>query len=187
MPPDSPVFLPNSVLIVEYGYSRVVTAPLDMNGDPIMAQSQDFIRNLPQAFGACIDPVTGDFLFDTWGGSNEVMRVSGFATPPTPSPTPTPTATATPTPGSCRFRVLIAYADLNRQPTLLQNLILGQSGVTRVDLFDAYSSTPTLAQLQQYDIVFAYSAYPWSDPVAMGNVLADYEDGGGVAVVGTCA
>ena len=78
-------FPPNSVLIVEYGYSKVVTAPLDTNGDPIMAQSQDFIRNLPQASGACIDPVTGDFLFDTWGGSNEVIRVSGFATPHTSS------------------------------------------------------------------------------------------------------
>jgi hypothetical protein len=62
LPPDSPVFQPNSVLIVQYGYSKVVAAPLDANGDPIMAQSQDFIRNLPQASGACIDPVTGDFL-----------------------------------------------------------------------------------------------------------------------------
>src|SRR5262245_11955484 len=93
VPPDSPVFQPNSVLIVEYGYSRVVTAPLDTNGDPIMAQSQDFIRNMPQAFGACIDPVTGDYLFDTWGGSNEVMRVTGFATP---SPSPTPSCTPQP-------------------------------------------------------------------------------------------
>src|SRR6476620_2999008 len=99
VPPDSPVFPPNSVLIVEYGYSRVVTAPLDTNGDPIMAPSQDFIRNLPQAFGACIDPVTGDFLFDTWGGANEVMRVSGFATPtPTPTPTATPSPSCTPMP-----------------------------------------------------------------------------------------
>src|SRR5262245_14477961 len=93
VPPDSPYFPPNSVLIVEYGYSRVVTAPLDTNGDPIMAQSQDFIRNMPQAFGACIDPVTGDYLFDTWGGSNEVMRVTGFATP---SPSPTPSCTPQP-------------------------------------------------------------------------------------------
>jgi N-acetylneuraminic acid mutarotase len=95
VPPDSPVFPPNSVLIVQYGNSRVVTAPLDANGDPIMAQSQDFIRNLLQASGACIDPVTGDFLFDTWGGSNEVTRVSGFATP-TPTPTPTPSCTPGP-------------------------------------------------------------------------------------------
>ena len=89
VPPDSPLFPPGSVLIVEYGYSKVVTAPLDANGDPIVAQSRDFIRDLPQAYGACIDPVTGDFLFDTWGGSSEVVRVSGFATP-TPAPSCTP-------------------------------------------------------------------------------------------------
>src|SRR4029077_6230863 len=91
VPHGSPVFPANSVLIVEYGYSKVVTAPLDANGDPIVAQSRDFIRNLPQASGACIDPVTGDFLFDTWGGSSEVSRVSGFATPtPAPSCSPGP-------------------------------------------------------------------------------------------------
>ena len=181
VPPDSPVFPASSVLIVEYGYSKVVTAPLDANGDPIMAQSRDFIQNLPQASGACIDPVTGDFLFDTWGGSSEVMRVSGFATPtPTPSPTPTPT------PGPCQLRVLIAYSE-TELPTLLDSQIVAEPGVTQVDLFDAANFTPTLQQLQQYDIVFAYSGNPWNDPVAMGNVLADYEDGGGVVIVGTFA
>ena len=146
-----------------------------------MAQSRDFIQNLPQASGACIDPVTGDFLFDTWGGSSEVMRVSGFATPtPTPSPTPTPT------PGPCQLRVLIAYSE-TELPTLLDSQIVAEPGVTQVDLFDAANFTPTLQQLQQYDIVFAYSGNPWNDPVAMGNVLADYEDGGGVVIVGTFA
>ena len=59
--------------------------------------------------------------------------------------------------------------------------------VTAVDLFDAFSGTPTLAQLQQYNIVFAFSNNFWNDAVAMGNVLADYEDAGGVVVVGTFA
>jgi len=48
--------------------------------------------------------------------------------------------------------------------------------------------TPTLQQLQHYDIVFAFDAGGlWNDPLAMGNVLADYEDGGGVVVVGDIA
>ncbi len=97
VPHESPVFQPNSVLIVQYGYSRVFAAPLDASGDPIMAQGQDFVRGLPGASGACIDPVTGDFLFDTWGGAHQVLRVSGFATPsPTPTPTPTPSCTPEP-------------------------------------------------------------------------------------------
>ena len=101
--------------------------------------------------------------------------------------TPTPTPTATPTPGPCTFQVLIAYADIGGQPTVIQNEILAEPGVTAVDLFDAFSGTPTLAQLQQYNIVFAFSNNFWNDAVAMGNVLADYEDAGGVVVVGTFA
>src|SRR2546427_7055814 len=101
--------------------------------------------------------------------------------------TPTPTPTATPTPGPCTFQVLIVYADIGGLPTMIQNEIAAEPGVTVVDLFDAFSSTPTLQQLQQYNIVFAFSNNFWSDPVAMGNVLADYEDAGGVVVVGTFA
>src|SRR5437870_4044760 len=101
--------------------------------------------------------------------------------------TPTPTPTATPTPGPCTFQVLIVYADIGGLPTMIQNEIAAEPGVTVVDLFDAFSSTPTLQQLQQYNIVFAFSNNFWSDAVAMGNVLADYEDAGGVVVVGTFA
>ena len=45
----------------------------------------------------------------------------------------------------------------------------------------------TLAQLQQYDIVFGFAGGWWNDAVAMGNALADYEDGGGVVVAGSYA
>jgi len=175
VPPGSPVFSPNSVLVVLYTYAKVVTAPLDANGDPILAQSQDFIRDLFQASGACIDPVTGDFLFDTWGGSNEVFRVSGFATPPTPSPTPSPT------PGPCQLRVLIAHSDFVA-PSMLQSQILAEPGVTQVDFFDARVGTPTLAQLQQYQIVVPFSNDQFLDSITLGNNLADYVDGGGVVV-----
>src|SRR6516162_5266008 len=96
------------------------------------------------------------------------------------SPTPTPTATGTP--GGCQFHVLIAYSDIGGPPTTLQNQILAEPGVTGVDLFDASSSTPTLPQLQQYNIVVPFSNNPYNDAVAMGNVLADYADTGGVVV-----
>jgi Kelch motif protein/VCBS repeat protein len=89
--------------------------------------------------------------------------------------------------GPCDFRVLIAYADVGGPPTTLQNEILAQPGVTAVDLFDAFSGTPTLQQLEGYSIVFAFSNNGWNDAVAMGNVLADYQDGGGVVVVGNFA
>jgi hypothetical protein len=84
-----------------------------------------------------------------------------------------------PTPGPCDFRVLIVYADTGGQPTTLQNQILAEPGVIGVDLFDAFSGTPTLQLLQQYNIVVPFSNSAYNDPTAMGDVLADYADAGG--------
>ena len=80
------------------------------------------------------------------------------------------------------FHVLIAYSDIEGPPATLQSQILAEPGVTGVDLFDASSATPTLAQLQPYNIVVAFSNNPYADAVAMGNVLADYADTGGIVV-----
>ena len=93
-----------------------------------------------------------------------------------------PTPTPTPTPGPCQFQVLIAYSDQGILPTTLQAQIAAEPDVTAVDTFDAQLGTPTLAQLQQYDIVVATSNSPYFDPVAMGDVLADYADTGGIVV-----
>src|SRR5262245_14691746 len=62
------------------------------------------------------------------------------------------TPTPTPTPGPCQFQVLIVFADAV-PPTQFQAEIQAEPNVTVVDLFDASSATPTLDQLQQYDIV----------------------------------
>src|SRR5207237_2998386 len=43
VPPGSPAFPPNSALITKYVSERIVTAPLDPNGDPIAADTRDFI------------------------------------------------------------------------------------------------------------------------------------------------
>ena len=94
------------------------------------------------------------------------------------TPTPTPTAT----PGPCQFRVLILYAEFIGQPTQLQSEILTQPNVAAVDFFDATGGTPTLGQLQQYDIVVPYSNFEFLDPDTLGNNLADYVDGGGIVV-----
>lgn len=47
--------------------------------------------------------------------------------------------------------------------------------------------TPTLAQLQAYRSVLVYSDNTFDDSTALGNVLADYVDGGGRVVVATFA
>src|ERR1043166_4872942 len=91
--------------------------------------------------------------------------------------TPTPTAT----PGGCQFHVLIVYSDTG-QPTQLQSEILAEPNVVACDLFDAQFNTPTLAQLQAYDIVVPFSNFPFADPFVLGDNLADYVDGDGIVV-----
>jgi hypothetical protein len=58
---------------------------------------------------------------------------------------------------------------------------------TQVDQIDSLSSTPSLVTLSAYDAVLVYSGLAFGDNVAVGNVLADYVDGGGRVVVGAFA
>ncbi len=93
--------------------------------------------------------------------------------------TATPTATQTP----CGvYRILIVQADCGIAPATLRNNLLALPGVGTVDIFDAQAGTPTLAQLQQYDIVVPFSNCGYADGVTLGNNLADYLDGGGIVV-----
>jgi len=48
-----------------------------------------------------------------------------------------------------------------------------------VDIFDAEQGTPTIEALENYHVVMVFSnvGAPFADPVALGNVLADYVDG----------
>ena len=98
--------------------------------------------------------------------------------------------------------LLSLSAPLTASATPVKSLFLGAdsnlSGVMndligsdlRFDLahsstMQANSTTPTLTQLQQYDSVLYWSnSYP-ANSVAMGNVLADYVDHGGLVVRAT--
>jgi hypothetical protein len=69
------------MLVSEYGAGQVAAYEVDANGDPIISTRRTFISNLSGADGAFIDPVTGDFLFSTFGSGDRVVVVSGFAKP----------------------------------------------------------------------------------------------------------
>jgi hypothetical protein len=71
------------VLISAYSLSKVVAFEMDPDGLPITSTARDRVIGLSGAEGAWIDPVTGNFLFSTFGGTNRVVRVSGFALPTT--------------------------------------------------------------------------------------------------------
>jgi hypothetical protein len=75
-------FGPDSLLLAEFSAGEIGAYDLDSNGDPILGSRRDFITGLTGAEGAAIDPLTGDFLFSTFGGGNQVVRVSGFLVPP---------------------------------------------------------------------------------------------------------
>jgi hypothetical protein len=92
---SNPQFSAASVLVSEYSGGSVSTYEIDSNGDPVVATRRVFLSGLTGAEGAVVDPLTGDFLFSTYGGGNRVIVVKGFVPPP--STTTTTTSTTTPT------------------------------------------------------------------------------------------
>ena len=78
----SPQFDRPSLLVSEYSAGNVAAYEVNENGDPIVSTRRNFIVGLEGAEGAFIDPATGDFLFSTFGGSDRVIVVRGFAKPP---------------------------------------------------------------------------------------------------------
>ena len=76
----------NGMLISEYQAGVVGAYELDASGNPLTATRRTFMSGLSGAEGAVIDPLTGDFLFSTFGGGSRVVLVSGFLAPPVPEP-----------------------------------------------------------------------------------------------------
>jgi len=77
----------DSILVSEYSFGSVGVYDLDANGDPTGTR-RTFLSGLSGAEGAIIDPLTGDFLFSTFGGGNQIVVISGFVTPDIDVPAP---------------------------------------------------------------------------------------------------
>lgn len=85
----NPGFAVDSMLVSEFSANNVAAYTLDADGNPIPASRVDFITGLSGAEGAVIDPVTGDFLFSTFGAAvDHVIIVQGFLPPPPAVPEP---------------------------------------------------------------------------------------------------
>ncbi|MFO0971904.1 MAG: hypothetical protein U1A27_00490 [Phycisphaerae bacterium] len=82
VPLGSPLFPVPTMIVSEYSAGNVATYELDANGDPIVATRRAFLTGLSGAEGAFIDPLTGDFLFTTYGGGNHMVAVRGFVPEP---------------------------------------------------------------------------------------------------------
>ena len=79
--PLGSVLFGDSLIVSEFSAGNVSTYNVDANGDPIVTSRKDFMTGLGGAEGAYIDPLTGDFLFSTFGGGNRVIVVTGFSAP----------------------------------------------------------------------------------------------------------
>jgi hypothetical protein len=76
--------------------------------------------------------------------------------------------------------VLIVAADT---ASLYAGELSAYADIDEVSFYSARYGTPTLSYLQDYDAVVVWSNYPFQDPAALGNVLADYLDAGGAVVM----
>lgn len=81
IPAGSAAFPNLSMLVSSYSRGVVVVYEVETNGLPKISTARDMVVGLTGAEGALIDPVTGDFLFSTFGGGNKVIRISGFENP----------------------------------------------------------------------------------------------------------
>ncbi len=88
VPLGSPNFAVPSMIVAEYGADKVAVYDMDASGNPVIASRRLFIDGLTGAEGAAIDPVSGEFIFSTFGEVNHVVVVSGFARPPSVSVLP---------------------------------------------------------------------------------------------------
>lgn len=65
----------------------------------------------------------------------------------------------------------------------VRNQLMATMKFIAVDIYDASVGTPTLADLQVHQSVLVFSDKLFADPMALGDVLADYYDLGGRVVV----
>jgi len=64
----------------------------------------------------------------------------------------------------------------------LERALVDYGDLGAVDRFNAWTGTPTISELQAYDVVLTWSNYTYNDPTALGNTLADYVDSGGKVI-----
>jgi hypothetical protein len=88
VPAGSPGFTTQSLIVAEWraanpAADRVAVYDVDGQGDPMPATRREFFTKFPRPWGAYFEPVTGDYLFLSWGtGADHVYVVQGFVPPP---------------------------------------------------------------------------------------------------------
>ncbi|MDX9907220.1 MAG: hypothetical protein RBS55_11580, partial [Bacteroidales bacterium] len=80
--PAGSLGFPNlSMAVSAYGDGTVMVFEVGAEGLPDITTARQMVTGLTGAEGALIDPLTGDFLFSTFGGGNKIIRITGFEKP----------------------------------------------------------------------------------------------------------
>jgi hypothetical protein len=80
--------------------------------------------------------------------------------------------------------VLIVVSDYGTyEADEVRDSLLSYGVADVVDYYDGQNGTPTVADLEPYDCVMAWSNYTFQNAAALGDNLADYVDGGGAVVL----
>jgi hypothetical protein len=135
------------------------------------------INNVPTVQGNLIVRASAEI-----GG--RTARGNSLATAPVPA--------GTTDVGTIRLRggrIALLFADIEgttaRSEIVAAATSAGLFVSSDVDLIDVRISTPTLTQLSDYAAVLVWSDYPFFNPTALGDVLADFVDQGGGVVTAT--
>jgi len=81
-----------------------------------------------------------------------------------------------------RPNVLLCGADYDEVLKDLQQKLLDTGQFHPVITLDVREETPTLQQLQVFDAILVHSNFSYDEPKALGDVMANYVDGGGGVV-----
>ena len=88
VPAGSPGFTNQSLIVAEWragnpDADRVAVYEVDAQGDPVVTTRREFMSKFPRPWGAYFEPLTGDYLFLSWGtNADRVYIVQGFVPPP---------------------------------------------------------------------------------------------------------
>ncbi len=83
IPKGSPGFDQDHLIVSEWSTDTVGVYQVDAQGDPVPPSRKDFFTAFPRPWGAYFEPLTGDFIFLTWGaGVDRLYIVQGFEAPP---------------------------------------------------------------------------------------------------------
>jgi len=160
----NPQTYPGPFLDTVYIHSNDITNPIKKVCLFGKSFQRPIISTVPTSLSytlACCDSITLPITIHNTGGSNLINQITG---------------------GGRKIKVLLVAADYASYETDVQTKLMGTGKFTAVDIMDVQSSTPTLTQLQGYDAVLTWNDYSYNNSTSLGNVLADYIDGGGGVV-----